>query len=140
MKKLLLLLLLFSTIAGKVFSQVVGDYRSASSGVWFTATTWQTWNGTAWIAATSPPSTVNNVRILNGHTIIFDQSSKPCLDLVVDVGGKLYSNSNASNFFLNVNGDTLLCDGMIGNPPNFDGISFNIEGASCRILGSGVER
>ncbi len=136
MKKLLLLLLLFSTIAGKVFSQAVGDYRSASSGVWFTATTWQTWNGTVWIAATSPPSTLNNVRILNGHTIIFDQSSKPCLDLVVDAGGKLFSNSNANNFYLNVFGDTILCNGTIGNPPSFDGLSFNIEGDSCKIIGS----
>jgi hypothetical protein len=140
MKKLLLLLLLFSTIAGKVFSQAVGDYRSVASGVWTTTATWQTWNGTAWVAppATSYPSVTSNVNIRNGHTIVFSTSSVPCNDLVVDAGGKLYSNSNASNFYLNVFGATILCNGTIGNPPNFDGISFNIEGTSCRILGSGV--
>jgi hypothetical protein len=140
MKKLLLLFLLFSTIAGKVFSQAVGDYRSVASGVWTTTATWQTWNGTAWVAPppTSYPSVTSNVNIRNGHTIVFSTSTVPCNDLVVDAGGKLYSNSNSSNFYLNVFGDTLLCNGTIGNPPNFDGISFNIEGASCRILGSGV--
>jgi len=80
MKKLLLLLLLFSTIAGKVFSQVVGDYRSVSSGVWSTAATWQRWNGTAWVAAASSPGATNNVKILNGHTITVSASGAPCSD------------------------------------------------------------
>jgi len=136
MKKLLLLLLLFSTIAGKVFSQVVGDYRSVSSGVWSTAATWQRWNGTAWVAAASSPGATNNVKILNGHTITVSASGAPCSDLVVDAGGKLFCNG-FGNLYVNVYGDTLLCNGTIGNGATFDGISFNIYGANCRILGSG---
>ena len=135
MKKLLLLLLLFSTIAGRVFSQVVGDYRSATSGNWGIAATWQTWNGTAWVAGTAPSAT-SNVKILNGHTITLEASGKNCADLVVDVGGKLFCNAFV-NAYVNVNGDTLMCNGTIGNGATFDGISFNIESANCRILGSG---
>jgi hypothetical protein len=136
MKKLLLLLLLFSTIAGKVFSQALTDYRSASSGVWSTAATWQKWNGTAWAAAASAPGATNNVKILSGHTITVATSGAPCADLVVDAGGKLFANSFI-NFYVNVYGDTLMCNGTIGNGATFDGISFNIEGTSCRIIGSG---
>lgn len=136
MKKLLLLLLLFSTIAGKVFSQVVGDYRSSASGVWSTPATWQLWNGTAWVAAGAAPSSTNNVRIQSGHIITVSASGAPCADLVVYAGGKLYCNG-FGNLYVNVNGDTLMCNGTIGNGATFDGISFNIEGANCRLLGSG---
>lgn len=201
MKKLLLLLLLFSTIAGKVFSQNVNDFRSVASGPWSTASTWQVWNGTSWngttnalicssvigspnIATTStstltvfmsvtgigiPPgafissivsstqfiisspatstlsnsnlsfsisiSASNNVKILSGHTITVSTSGVPCADLVVDAGGKLFCNGFV-NVYVNVNGDTLMCNGIIGNGATFDGISFNIIGANCRILGS----
>ena len=135
MKKLLLLLLLFSTIAGKVFSQVVGDYRSASTGVWSTAATWQSWNGSAWVAAAAAPGATNNVKILNGHTITVSTSGAPCADLVVDAGGKLFCNGFV-NVYVNVYGDTLMSNGTIGNGATFDGISFNIYGASCRVLGS----
>jgi hypothetical protein len=135
MKKLLLLFLFFSTIAGKVFSQAVGDYRSVASGVWSTAGTWQSWNGTAWVVASTAPGATNNVKIQNGHTITVDASGKPCADLVVDAGGKLFCNGFV-NVYVNVNGDTLMCNGTIGNGATFDGISFNIIGANCRILGS----
>ena len=136
MKKLLLLLLLFSTFAGKGFSQVVGDYRSAVSGVWSTPATWQTWNGSAWNTAGSAPGATNNVKILSGHTITVSSSGAPCADLVVDAGGKLFCNGFV-NVYVNVNGDTLMCNGTIGNGATFDGISFNIYAANCRILGSG---
>ncbi|MFM2156796.1 MAG: hypothetical protein RL516_1545 [Bacteroidota bacterium] len=135
MKKLLLLFLLFSTIAGKVFSQVVGDYISASSGVWSTAATWQTWNGTAWVVASTAPGATNNVKIQNGHTITVDASGKPCADLVVDAGAKLFCNGFV-NVYVNVYGDTLMSNGTIGNGATFDGISFNIYGTNCRILGT----
>jgi hypothetical protein len=114
MKKLLLLFLLFSTIAGKVFSQAVGDYRSVASGGWSTAATWQSWNGTAWITAAAAPGAINNVRIQNGHTITVSTSNAPCADLVVDAGGKLFCNGFV-NVYVNVYGDTLMCNGTIGN-------------------------
>lgn len=76
----------FSTFAGKAFSQVVGDYRSASSGVWSTVATWQRWNGSAWAVPASAPGATNNVKILNGHTITVSTSGAPCADLVVDAG------------------------------------------------------
>jgi len=137
MKKLLLLFLLFSTIAGKVFSQVVGDYRSVASGGWATAATWETFNGTVWAAAISAPGAINNVRIQNGHTITVSGSGPyPCKNLEVEPSGKLFTNG-FTQIYLSVSGD-IICNGTIGNGTIFDGLSFNIVGASCRIFGSGT--
>ena len=135
MKKIILLLFLLFVFANNLLAQNVGDYRSASSGVWSTAATWQTWNGTAWVGASFAPFTPSNVKILNGHTITISTSGVNCADLVVDVGGKLFTNS-FTNLYVNVYGDTIMCNGTIGNGAIFDGISFNIDGANCRILGS----
>jgi hypothetical protein len=204
MKKLLLLLLLFSTIVGKVFSQVVGDFRSAASGVWSTASTWQVWNGTTWNGTTNallcnsvigspnitttststltvsmsvtgigiPPgaliisivsstqfiisspatstqsssnlsfsisiSSSNSVNIRNGHTItVSGPGPYPCNDLVVDAGGKLFTNG-FTQIYISVSGSTITCNGTIGNGNIFDGLSFNIVGSNCRILGTGT--
>ena len=204
MKKLLLLFLLFSTIAGKVFSQVVGDFRSAASGVWSTASTWQVWNGTTWNGTTNallcnsvigspnitttststltvsmsvtgigiPPgaliisivsstqfiisspatstqsssnlsfsisiSSSNSVNIRNGHTItVSGPGPYPCNDLVVDAGGKLFTNG-FTQIYISVSGSTITCNGTIGNGNIFDGLSFNIVGSNCRILGTGT--
>jgi hypothetical protein len=59
MKKLNLLFLslfingLIGTTA--LFGQTTGDFRSAGSGTWATLGTWQTWNGSNWVAASSIP-------------------------------------------------------------------------------------
>lgn len=125
---------LFAGISAK--GQVVGDYRSAASGLWSAAGTWQTWNGSAWVAAVGKPNATTNVRILNGHTVTFSTSTDACNKLFVDAGGKLFANSFV-NTFLVVNGDTIKCDGTIGNGLTFDGISFNVESANCKIIGTG---
>ena len=45
--------MLFGTDA---FAQVSGDYRSnVASGNWNATSSWQTFNGTSWVAASSTP-------------------------------------------------------------------------------------
>ena len=111
-------------------------FRSSTSGAWGSTATWQYWNGSAWVGAASIPVSGNNVQIQSGHTVTISSSPNPCADLVVDAGGKLFSNLFPNNY-MNIFGDTILCNGIIGNGATFDGISFNIESDSCRILGSG---
>src|SRR5437764_1147382 len=36
-----------------------GDYRSVTSGNWNSVSTWETYNGSAWIAASSTPTSAN---------------------------------------------------------------------------------
>ncbi len=77
MKNILLLALLFISLGSN--SQVLGDYRSVTSGNWTTLTAWQYYNGTSWISPSgiSPQgypsqfSGTNNVTILAGNTITF---------------------------------------------------------------------
>ncbi len=47
-----------------------GAYRTAQSGDWNLASTWQKFDGTAWVAATaSPTSTDGTITIRSGHTV-----------------------------------------------------------------------
>ncbi len=66
---------LFS-IFNNVSAQTTGDYRSNASSVsWESATSWQKWDGTSWIPATTAPSGVsfssNTISVLAGHTVNF---------------------------------------------------------------------
>ncbi len=66
----LLLAALFSSCLAK--AQVLGDFRSAASGNWNSAASWQSYNGTSWIAAVTYPGQnlgTNNVYIRGGHSI-----------------------------------------------------------------------
>lgn len=53
-------------------AQETGDFRSVGSGNWTDSGNWETYNGTAWVAATSYPGEVpgtNDVYIIGGATI-----------------------------------------------------------------------
>ncbi|MGA7161756.1 MAG: T9SS type A sorting domain-containing protein [Bacteroidota bacterium] len=50
--------------------QVAGDYQSSGSGNWNVSATWQTFDGSAWNAAvTPPPGTSGTITIQTGHTV-----------------------------------------------------------------------
>ncbi|MBU2906560.1 hypothetical protein KO529_17310 [Arenibacter algicola] len=66
------LIVFFIVCSLPVFAQVTGDYRSKTSGNWGSASTWQFYNGTAWVNATSYPgqnSNVGTVTIRSGNTV-----------------------------------------------------------------------
>ncbi|WP_146032780.1 MULTISPECIES: immunoglobulin domain-containing protein [Arenibacter] len=66
------LLLLFLLLSIPVVAQVTGDYRSKASGNWGSSSTWQIYNGIAWVNATSYPgqnSNVGTVTIGSGNTV-----------------------------------------------------------------------
>ena len=55
-----------------LISQNTGDYRSVASGNWTILSTWQSYNGTSWVAATSYPgqnSGTNDVSIEGGYSV-----------------------------------------------------------------------
>ena len=71
LRKYVLLGFLF-LLTGIVTAQVTGDYRSKATGNWGSASTWQIYNGTIWVNATSYPgqnSNVGTVTIGSGNTV-----------------------------------------------------------------------
>ncbi|MCP4309917.1 MAG: hypothetical protein GY790_01520, partial [Bacteroidetes bacterium] len=68
----LVMFLLFSFLAG-VLAQSTGDYRSAATGDFDQAGTWETYNGSSWVAAAAPPDENDGtVSIQAGHTVTVD--------------------------------------------------------------------
>jgi hypothetical protein len=67
----LLFILIFSaSTLNNLYSQAAGDYRSVSGGGnWNEASTWETFNGSTWVSASTEPVTSNDVSILSGHTV-----------------------------------------------------------------------
>lgn len=111
-------------------------YRSKNvSGVWSQASDWEIFNGTSWTVATKPPGFSDDVVISSGTTIKITASAA-CKNLTVSSGGKLWK-GNGSNTYISVYGH-IICNGVIGNGATTDGISFNIEGDTCSISGTGT--
>ena len=68
-------------------------YRSAASGNWATAVTWQRWDGSAWVAAvTSPSSTSGVITIQNGHTVTV-AANVTVDEVTIEGGGQVTLNS-----------------------------------------------
>ena len=105
------------------------DIITAQSGSWTTSSTW---------VGGVVPGQGDNAIIQNGHTVTIPSSgTKSCTNLIVASGGKLYANTGGTQRYVDIYGD-ITCNGIIGNGSVLDGISFNIEAATCLISGNGV--
>ncbi len=136
-KSAFLIALFLICAGGKISAQyAVGDFGATTTGSWNVAGTWSTWNGASWVATAGLPSAANNVFILAGKTVTLSVSGSACRNLTVEAGAILWTLSG-TNTYINVYGPTFVCNGQIGNGASFDGISFNIEGATCTITGTG---
>jgi O-glycosyl hydrolase len=78
-----------------IVGETVGAYRSATSGVWTNASTWQTNNGIAWVAAARPPTNAavtGPVTIRGSHTVTAN-ASVTVDQVLVEPGGQITINS-----------------------------------------------
>ena len=72
MKNLYLCFLVLFVISTSVLTgENIGDFRSAQTGNWGDLTTWQTWDGSGWVAATSTPDSLSPavVAIVSPHNV-----------------------------------------------------------------------
>ena len=81
---------------------VNGNYRSATSGNWKDTTTWQTFNGSTWVAAGSTP-TSQKVTIQTGHKVAVTKKVS-VNQVIVQFGGTI---TNAQNLSLSGSGTAL---------------------------------
>jgi len=140
--------LLLTALSFSSFAQYSnGDFGSAGSGAWTTNNVnWMVWVG-SWVPAASGPSCSDNVFILSGHTVtVAFGTIYHCKNLTVEAGAKLWAGQSTLNqeTYIAV-GDCpgvtadIVCDGMIGNGGvTNDNISFDIDGVSCNISGTGT--
>jgi hypothetical protein len=119
-----LLLLLVTTGFFSLISsaQVVGDYRSAGTGNWNTAATWERFDGLAWVApAPAAPGTGDETISIRNTHVVTVSTPVTADQIVVDAGGTLSVNTGGANNLTlnNGTGDDLIIDG-----------TFNIGGNS----------
>ncbi len=84
MKKFIIPFTLF-LFSLNVFSQTTGDFRSFQNGDWTVNTTWETYNGSAWVSATAgqiPSNTTNLTTVRTGHTVTINANAE-CNNLTV---------------------------------------------------------
>ena len=72
-----LLVALFFIAPFSGYTQTTGDYKSVATGNWATLSTWNYYNGTSWVAATSYPGQntgTGTVTIQGGYTVTLGQN------------------------------------------------------------------
>ena len=110
------------------FSQTTGDYRSAQSGDWSNASTWQVFDGTNWVAATQPPDrNANTTTIRANHTVNIDADAE-CNNLIVDANGRLQTASGVTA--------TLTVYGNFTNNGNVDFYTSSSENVQLVFAGT----
>ncbi len=107
--------LLIVVVNNRAFAQSSGDYRTATSGNWNSASTWERYNGSSWVASPSqgaPTSSMGAITVLNTHTVTV--TANVTLDQVtVNNGGQITVNSGVTLTIRNGSGTDLTVSGIV---------------------------
>ncbi len=111
-------ILIFLSLSYSIgIAQTLGDYRSVATGNWSTLSTWEYYNGSAWIASTTFPgeiAAINNVTLQSPFVVTLDVNPfvnfNQMVVLTVNSGATLQDQAGAFNYSI--------------SPANF----FNISG------------
>ena len=122
---MLLIAALFVFIGQSGWAQVAGDFRSIATGNWNVTTTWESYDGAVWSAASSTPTAINNVYLQIGFTVTLTQN-EACNDLHINSGASTVA--ALATFTLEVNGKLRAYTGVLGTIP---GASTTTVGGSC---------
>lgn len=111
---------------------VSGDYRSKTDGNWNSTGTWERFDGTNWVAATSTPTASNGtISIRDGDTV--NVTANVSVDQVqVNTGGCLQVNTGTLTI-ANGSGTDLLVDGALNLTTNLS------LGSSSSVIINGTE-
>ncbi len=115
-------LIFFLLVGGTAFSQAEGDYRSNVAGPvgqWEVLSTWQTFDGSDWVAATSIPDAGDGVITIQAGDSVLLTADRTIDQVVVDNGGVLAifhpSAGETATITLNDggNGDDIIVNGRL---------------------------
>ncbi len=128
-------LIIFLVLAVDMCSQSTGDYRSAASGTWSTAATWERFNGSSWVTpGTAPISTDGIITIRSAHTVTI--SAAVTVDqVVIETGGVVIHNSTGTVTLANGTGTDLQVNGTWRRQGS---ASITINASATIDIGSGA--
>jgi hypothetical protein len=112
-------------------ADVTGDYRSAATGNWEATATWQTYNGSSWVAASAIPGSATNVFIQAGHVVTLT-ASEACNDLHISDGTTAAGTGGSGQVALGAN--TLSINGKVRSYFASVGGSGNLPGTNTTAL------
>src|SRR5438552_2041520 len=67
----------------------VGDYRAKATGNWSSTSTWETYNGTSWVAAASTPTNASGAIEIQSPYIVTIGTSVAADELTIDAGASI---------------------------------------------------
>jgi hypothetical protein len=82
--RLLVSVMLVIATGAVAFGQVAGDYQTAGTGKWSSAATWSTYNGSAWVPASSAPTG-------SSGAITVQAADSVDIDVAITIAGTLRS-------------------------------------------------
>lgn len=128
------------TGAGTDIAYNVGDYISVTNGNWGTASTWNKWNGSAWVASVDFPNAITpNVYIDGEDTVTVDASARSLNNLYIQNGAVLKSNSQVrSPVYLKVYGSTVQINSGCRMGSTSAALGDGADGLSIDYFGTGI--
>ncbi|HLG34299.1 MAG TPA: T9SS type A sorting domain-containing protein [Bacteroidia bacterium] len=121
--------------ARQAFGAASGDYRTAATGNWNNILTWETYNGSIWVAAVATPSSADGViTIQSGHTV--SVTANVTVDQVVVASGGTLTNSAATLTVANGTGSDIEISGTVNL--NTGGTVTINSSAVISILSGGI--
>lgn len=116
------------TISLPALAQTAGDYRSAVSGNWNVAATWETYDGANWIVPAATPTAANaNVITIQATHIVTNTANVSADQVVVAAGGTLVA--AVGNFTAAAGADTDLA---------ISGTFLALSGSSALTIAAGA--
>jgi hypothetical protein len=149
MKKTLLLAL-FSALSLHLTAQSAGDFRSKTTGNWNAASTWERYNGSAWVDAPGTPSNTDGVITIRSPHVVTVTANVTVDQTVIESGGEVIVNTGVIFTIAAGAGDDITVNGTLQNngslsiqsqptppPPRFGLVRVNgILVNSNQILGA----
>ncbi len=96
-------------------AQSSGDYRSKASGNWGSASTWQSFNGSSWVNASSTPTYSNGSITIQGTDSVWINDDVSVDQLTINNGAKLMIKNGKTMTVKNGTGTDLTINGKLYN-------------------------
>ncbi len=121
--------------ASSAWGQVLDDYRSAASGNWNVAGTWERFDGTSWVPAPASPTSADGViTIRSGHVVTISAAGLTYDQVVVDAGGQVTVAPTVTSTLANGAGTDLVINGTWLN----SGGIWTVTGATWSVGAGGT--